>query len=152
MVVGSHVVVNLTAGPREANNLIRGKEYQMLFINIRRATYKNHKVLDLTTGSSRKPRMTNHDLHMATTTCHTVKDRALTPPSLPNQVLTIQKKTPKSARDGKLVHPRSLHARELRLEIRTTFGYRNFTYGFRKHTTCLFRPPPPQPATIFETR
>lgn len=92
MVVGSHVVVNLTAGPREANNLNRGKEYQMLFINLRRATYKNHKVLDLTTGSSRKPRMTNQDLHRATrTTCHTVKDRALTPPSLPNQVLTIKR-------------------------------------------------------------
>ena len=137
MVVETHVVVNLTVGPKEAESLIQRKEHQILFLNLGPATYKTQQV-HLITGSScsSKPKMTNHDLHIATrTTCHTLKNPASTPPPLPNRLPTIRENPLNPLKNGKSLQPRCLQARELRLEIRTIFGYRNLTYGFRKCTT-----------------
>lgn len=112
------------------------------FLNLRRATYETHKVY-LTTESfcSRKPRMANHDLHIARRTiCHGIhsKNRALTPP--PSSKLSpYHPRKPSSPLEK--VDSYTLgdfQARGLRLEIRTNFGHRKPHLRFPKTTACLF--------------
>ena len=43
MVIGTHVVVNLTLGPGEARKFTQREEHQIIFYNVRPAPYKNPK-------------------------------------------------------------------------------------------------------------